>query len=98
MTDTIQVAFEKFHNDNPHVLGKLEELTTEWFASGHRKVGMKMLWEMLRWFYGTRVVESKDFRLNNNFTSRYARLLIERNAEWEGRIEVRALATERVAA
>ena len=37
----------------------------------------------------------EPWRINNSFTSLYARLLLDRHPEWAGRIETRALATER---
>lgn len=87
----IEAAFRKFHTDNPHVADKLEKMAAEWFASGHDHVAIKMLWEALRWQEGIRVAAVDTFRLNNNYTARYARLLIERRPEWASRIKTREL-------
>ena len=71
----------------------LERLASNWLAQ-HDAVGMKMLWEVLRWQIGTsRGRRPAEVRFNNNFTSRYARLLLARHPEWEGRIHIRALRT-----
>lgn len=88
---SIQTRFEDFHHDNPQVLLELERLAEQWFSAGHLKCGLKMLWEVLRWELGLRTRGDDGFRLNNNFTSRYARLLVERHPEWDGRIETREL-------
>lgn len=95
--DHIQRAFEQFHEDNPHVLRELEMLATDWFAHGHDRVAIGMLWEVIRWARGVDTT-ADQFKLNNNFRSRYARLMVERNPEWAGRFELRALASERIAA
>jgi hypothetical protein len=90
---TIQAQFEAFHQFNPWVLRALETLTADYLAHGARRVGIGMLFEVLRWRYVT-ATEGDDFRLNNNFRSRYVRLLIERHPEWEAAFEVRSLRTD----
>lgn len=73
---TIQVRFESFHAANPQVYEKLAAMTWDLYQKGKRKVGMKMLWEVLRWKVETgEIVTSEKFRLNNVFTSRYARMI-----------------------
>lgn len=87
---TIQERFESFHAANPWVLTALERLTRQWLNSGHTRVGMKMLTERLRWEYGIRT-QGDAFRLNNSYTSRYARLLIDLHTEWADAFETREL-------
>jgi hypothetical protein len=86
----IQEKFEKFHSDNPHIFSILEGMASRWLSI-HSQVGMKMLWEVLRWQLGVEVSNTGEYRLNNNYTSRYARLLLEKHPEWAGRIQLRAL-------
>jgi hypothetical protein len=90
---TIQERFEAFHRLNPWVLHALERLTADYLTHGARRVGIGMLFEVLRWRYTT-ATEGDEFRLNNNYRSRYVRLLIERHPEWEPAFEVRALRTD----
>lgn len=87
---TIAERFEAFHAVNPHVAAGLEQLAAEWLGAGHRKVGVKALVERLRWEAGIRT-SGDDYRINNDFTAHYARLLIERRPEWADAIETRAL-------
>lgn len=89
---TIAERFDAFHEANPHVADALEALAGQWLAR-HKRVGMKALVERLRWESG--IQTTGVWKLNNNFTSLYARLLLARHPEWVGRIETRALATER---
>ncbi|MFE0257298.1 hypothetical protein [Streptomyces sp. NPDC059010] len=90
---TIQAQFEAFHRLNPWVLRALESLTADYLRRGATRVGIGMLFEVLRWRYAT-ATEGDEFRLNNNFRSRYVRLLIERHPEWTPAFEVRALRTD----
>ena len=90
---TIAERFDAFHEANPHVADALEALAAEWLAR-HRKVGVKALAEAVRWRSGVETT-GEPWRINNSFTSLYARLLLARHPEWAGRIETRALATER---
>ncbi|MCX4858312.1 hypothetical protein [Streptomyces canus] len=87
---SIQQRFEAFHALNPWVLRHLEALATDCVAKGFRRVGIGMLFELLRWRYGE-ATQGDAFRLNNNFRSRYVRLLIERHPEWARLFETRAL-------
>lgn len=88
---TIGERFEAFHAANPWVYETLEKLTADWIARGKTRIGMKMLVEVLRWQYGRTTTDSTPFKLNNNYTSRYARQLIAEHPEWAGAFETRAL-------
>lgn len=84
---TITERFEAFHEANPHVADALESLARTWFQR-RQKTGMKALVEQLRWQSGIST-DGDEYRINNNFTALYARLLIERNPDWADRIETR---------
>lgn len=87
---SIQQQFEAFHQLNPWVLAALERLTADCVDKGFTHVGIGMLFELLRWSYG-RATQGDHFKLNNNFRSRYVRLLIEQHPEWTTVFEVRVL-------
>jgi hypothetical protein len=87
---TIQERFESFHQQNPWVLVALERLARQWLDNGHSRVGAKMLTERLRWEYGVRT-RGDAFRLNNSYTSRFVRLMIQRHPEWAKAFETRTL-------
>lgn len=90
---TLSERFESFHDRNPWVYQALEELTRDEFARGHRRIGIAMLFEVLRWHYGRRT-DSDTFRLNNDYRSRYARLLMQSHPEWDQVFATRALTAE----
>ncbi len=87
---TIQERFEAFHAANLWVMEALERLTADYAARGRTRIGIKMLFEVLRWHYG-RATVGDEFRLNNNFSSRYVRALVDAHPEWEGMFAMREL-------
>lgn len=87
---TIQERFDAFHAANPWVLTALEALIADWLAHDNAKVGIKQMFEVIRWRYG-RATTDTSFRLNNNWTSRYARLALDLHPEWAHAIETRVL-------
>ena len=93
-TDTsgsIQAAFERFHEANPHVYRALRAVAL-WCVRHDKKVGMKAIFERVRWEFMIRT-RGDGYRLNNNYSSRYARLLMENEPELTGFFETRQLRT-----
>ncbi|MFC8449507.1 hypothetical protein [Kitasatospora sp. NPDC057223] len=91
---TIQERFEQFHALNGWVFAELERLTAECIEAKFAKVSLGMLFELIRYSYGRATLSADDFALNNDYRSRYARLLIEQHPEWATYFEVRALRTD----
>ena len=90
---TIQERFEAFHKSNPHVYAALRSLALQMLGSGVRQYGIKGLFEICRWQFALQT-KGEPFRLCNTYSSRYARLLIDRNPELEGFFELRGLRSE----
>lgn len=89
---SIDDAFEAFHDANPWVYNSLVHLARELTAAGRTRIGMKMLFEVLRWQWSLRTTDpTVDFKLNNNYTSRYARLIMDHEPDLMGVFETRAL-------
>lgn len=86
---SLQEQFQRFHESNPHVYEVLQRLAAKWLAK-HPKVGIGMLWEVMRWQLGTEST-AVTYRLNHNHRSRYARKLLADHPEWAGQIETREL-------
>lgn len=85
---TIDAAFWKFHHDNPGVYKKLVELAYQAKNAGRSKIGMKMLFEVVRWQHLVHT-RGDTYALNNNYTSRYVRLIEECEPELVGLFEKR---------
>jgi len=87
---TIREAFLRFHRENPHVYDELVKLALRARRRGVKRIGIGMLFEVLRWGHAMRTA-GDDFRLNNNYRSYYARLLMRNEPELVGAFELRAL-------
>lgn len=71
---SIESRFRRFHAQNPHVYQMFKQFTIEAISKGRQKIGAKMIAERIRWY--SEVESSGDqFKLNNNFVSRYVRML-----------------------
>lgn len=87
---SIQERFERFHAENPEVYRLLLRFALEAHAAGRTRIGVGALWERLRW-YSSVETDGEPFKLNDNFRSRYARLIAERNPELAHLFETRKL-------
>lgn len=88
---TIEADFWRFHTANPEVYAGLVNLTRVWLERRPgRKLGIGMLFEVLRWEVAMRTT-GDDFKLNNNYRSYYARLIMSRNPDLAGVFDTRRL-------
>jgi hypothetical protein len=85
--------FEAFHSANPHVYAELRRLALEAKRNGARKIGIRMLWEVMRWnqrgYLHTDDPNSSTFKLNDHYPPFYARLLTTQEPELAGLFELR---------
>jgi len=89
---TIPQRFSEFHKLNAHVYVALVMLAREYREhTGRTHVGIKMLWEKLRYEFGIRTSGDSDYALNNDFTSYYARLIAEQEPDLADAFEFRRL-------
>ena len=68
----------------------LVRLARELTAQGRARVGIKMLFEVLRWQHALRTT-GDEFKLNNNYHSHYARLIMSQEPDLDGVFETRRL-------
>lgn len=92
---TLQEKFEAFHRANPWVYDELVSMTEDWAKRGHKKIGIGMLFELLRWMHGMRTQDpTSSFKLNNNHRSRYVRLIAESRPDLASMFELRELTSD----
>ena len=85
---TIDRQFMAFHEANPHIYQNLRKLALD--AQRRAQLfGMKALFEILRWQYAQATQGAETFKLNNNYTCLYARLLMDREPALAGYFETR---------
>lgn len=86
----IERAFGEFNRKNPHVYRELERLALVlWNTRQPPRIGVKMLWETMRYNIALKTDSTDEFKLNNNFHALYARLLVFRNPVLKGVVELR---------
>lgn len=91
----IERDFWEFHLKNPHVYVDLVALARVGRDRGAQKLGIGQLFEVLRWRRALRTKDWTEFKLNNNYRSYYARLIMEREPDLRGIFATRRLrATE----
>jgi hypothetical protein len=92
----IEQAFIEFDTQNPEVYRQLVRLARQWRAAGKAKLGIKTLFEKLRWeWHVAGLTDSDGYKLNNNFTALYARKIMKNETDLDGLFEIRSLASER---
>ena len=91
--ETIGERFLAFHIANPWIGDELEKLAEIEYRNGDGKIGIKYLIEVLRWNY-RRATTGQPFRISNDYSSRYARLLVERRPEFATLFDTRELRRE----
>lgn len=87
---TIEGRFQRFHAENPHILDLFIKKAEEVKRAGDNAFGAKAIAEQVRW---DRRIRTKDrtFKLNNNYVSRYARLVAKQRPDLAGLFETRNL-------
>lgn len=90
---SIQARFEEFDRANRWIYFSLVMLTEDWLAKGNTRISIDMLIHVLRWQYSRQTVGDRRFKLNNDFTSRFARKLIAEHPEWGSVFYTRELKT-----
>ena len=89
---TIWNRFRKFHAKNPKVYERAVELARQAKRKGRSQFGMKMIWEVIRWeTFLAMGDENEIFRLSNDFTSRYARVIMMNESDLVGIFKLRAI-------
>ena len=85
---TADRRFREFHQEHPAIYRELMQLVRQALLRGQRKIGIKMLWEVMRW---NRLLCGEKYELNNNYHSRYARLIMQREPGLTGIFDTREL-------
>jgi hypothetical protein len=83
---SIEDQFQAFHKRHPEVYRLLVTFARQAKVRSKR-VGIRLLWERLRWeFY---IERDEEFKLNNNMTALYARRIMEHEHDLAGFFETR---------
>lgn len=90
---TIQMRFTRFHARNPIIYQTLVFLARKAKARGAARIGIGHLWEVMRWTLWIESGSRDSYKMNNNFRSRYARLIMDSEPDLVGIFETRRIHT-----
>jgi hypothetical protein len=95
--DKLRRAFQKFHQDNPHVYQRIKEICFALQGKGWKHYSMRTIIAVLRFEWdletGGEQVATDDgparVKLNNNHSPYYARMLLEDHPTFKGFFQLR---------
>ena len=88
---TMDVECDRYIRENPQIWQQFRMLAVKLKAKGIDRYGAKAIWEVLRYELALKAVTSGEkYALNNNYTSRFARKLMEEE-DFAGFFELRQL-------
>jgi hypothetical protein len=90
MTNRIDSAFKAFHEANPKVWELFKKFAFELIDKKFKHYSADAVCHQVRWHTAV-VTSDRDFKLNNNFTSRYARLFHKEFPRYDGFFITRSL-------
>lgn len=88
-------TFHQYDQDNPNIWEKFKKFTLEAIRSGKKNYSSKSIFERIRW--ETEITAKNcSFKINNNYTSDYARKFMEKFPEYKGFFRTRTKKSETV--
>jgi len=88
---SLKEKFEAFHRANPKVYEELKRLAMILVARGHKKIGIAMLYEQMRWQWFEQTTDVSGFKLSNNHRAYYARLLMQQEPVLAGVFTIKSI-------
>lgn len=91
---SIDARFRQFHIENPGVYTELCSMARQLKERGYRRIGIELLFAAYRWNRMMRTTaDDYGFKLNDHFTSRYARLIMSQEPDLTEMFKTRTLRT-----
>jgi hypothetical protein len=89
-TNSIQARFERFHYGHPEVYEALVRTARALKVGGINQIGIAEMWENMR---NTKKIDwsAEEYKLSNDYRSRYARLIHEQEDDLRGFFRSRQL-------
>lgn len=88
--DSIDAEFRAFDRSNPEVFRMYRDLAEKIRAQGWTRYSSDAILHRIRWHYHVEQ-GNRDWKLNDHYTSRYARLLMDVDPSFRGFFETRRL-------
>lgn len=81
--------FCTYHLAHPDIWKAFQAFAIQMYKSGRRRYSAKTIMERIRWEYELR--HADEFKINNDFTSLYARTLMRKYFQFRGFFELREI-------
>lgn len=91
---SLDERFAEYHEAHPEVYELFKRFALQLWDAGRRRTGAKMIAERIRWEKAL-VTSPGEFKLNNSFVSRFARMLLAERPDLDGFFEFRKLRSRR---
>lgn len=97
---SIQDSFEEYHRNNPKIYGEFKKFALKAIKAGKKRISFKMILNVIRWEVFIAPIkpnlfdqpnEFSEMKINDAYSSRYARLFVEDYPEHKDKIELRNL-------
>ena len=90
---TIAERFTAWIEAHPQVFELFKQYATEAMAAGQRRYSADALVQRIRWHLTVETVptDGTEFKINDHYSSRLARMLVEAEPKFEGFFELRQL-------
>lgn len=83
-------TFEEYDQEHPKIYELFKKFAIQLMANGKKHYGAKSIMERIRWHFDVDE-RGDDFKINNNYTSRYVRKLIAEHPMFENFFFLREL-------
>ena len=88
---TVTEKFNQFDRANPKVYELFKEKVLEAVRRGKKKTSSKMIINLLRWEYYLETDSEDEFKINDRYTSHYARKFARENPHYSEMFNFRRL-------
>jgi hypothetical protein len=90
---SLDEKFFQYHSDNPHIFDLFLSYARQVKGAGFKHYGFHTIMHRVRWHLNIETTDPEGYKMNNNYSSRYARLLAKKNPEFKGFFRNRKLTT-----
>ena len=80
---SLTAKFNTFHADNPHVWVLFKRFAREAYNSGRDHYSARAIFHRIRWHISIETKSDDDFKINNNHSPFYARMLAAEECRFE---------------
>jgi hypothetical protein len=95
---SIDESFAEYHAKHPDVYEYFKRFALQWITTGATRISSKQIIGRIRWHVQVESLQEQqkpeDFKINDAFTSRYARLFAGEFPQHKDKLEQRALRTK----